>query len=448
MGRGADHRWELGSVVVYNSATHTSVVRTDSGRPLQDVPQMKSTSGSFDHLLTGTTVVISWDLGFPVIIGCIDMVGPHQTALPSPTLTGLSNIGSNDPTQPTEGSNNYKPPNAPNDMAGGDWAHMGTLGNHVAVLEGGISLLGCPTAHVQSIGPSGTLRTIARRLENITDFGQFKIENDQGRTSLILRAGSNQTTQTGADEQHWTIRLDLGATGDILDFKIQEPQGKLLFRLHAGSDGRVQIYGDGGVDISSGINGTADMRHDIAGAHTTNIASDCTHAVQGNKTTTVDGSTQATTAGDETHSIGGDHTHYASGNRSSGTAGDSVVVVGGKHKLKTGDDAARDIDGAIDDSASKDIKISAGTSLDLVSNAQTKLDGNSIIIGSSGSHPLPKFDTFLQDLVMFITDLTSAISNLIPSNPINLALSVAKMQIFSVKAGIMLPYISLKARND
>lgn len=330
--------YELADVLTYNSATHTAVLRTHSGRPLKDVPQVKGTVGGYDHLPTGTTVVVFYGLGFPAILGVIDLVGQAQSAIPAPTLTSVEGVGDADPTQATQGSNSYKPPGAPTDMTQGDWAQVGTLGNHVAVLEGGVSSMGSPAALIQALATSGTLRSVARRIQQFTDFGQLKIENDQGKTSLVLRAGSSQTTQTGLDEQHWTIRLDLGATGDILDFNITEPEGKLLFRLHAGADGRVQVYGDGGVDLSSGPRGTGQMHHDIVGNHTTDVTGDSKRTAGGNDIVTVDGSSTASVGGNAAYSINGDSTEFVGGDRDIGVSGDETHITGGTRVTKIGGD--------------------------------------------------------------------------------------------------------------
>jgi hypothetical protein len=338
LDRTGDPQFELADVVAYNSATHTAVIRTHSGRPLPDVPQLKATSGSYDHLSTGITVVVMWSLGFPVIMGCIDLPGVVQAAIPSPTLTGIDGIGDDNPVQPTDGTNNYKPPSAPTDMTQGDWAHVGRLGNHIAVLEGGIASFGSPTAAIQSLGPTGTLRTIARRLQQITDFGTLTVENDNGRSSLTLRAGANQTTQTGPDEQHWTVYLDLGAAGDMFDFRIADPEGRTLFRLHAGSDGRVQIYGDGGVDLSSGAGGTSTMRSDVAGDRAETVSGDHSSAVSGNSATTVDGTHSASVGGTSLRSVGGDSTEFVGGDHDAGVGGDQTLAVGGKRQAATGGD--------------------------------------------------------------------------------------------------------------
>jgi hypothetical protein len=369
LGRTGKGNWELGVVVAYNSATHTSIVRTHSGRPLQDVPQIKSTATGFDHIPTGTTVVVSYDLGIPAIVGCMDFPGPSQPSVQAPTLTGVEGVGDADPTQLTQGTNNFKPPNAPTDMGAGDWAQVGTLGNHVAVLEGGVTLMGSPSAHVQSIGPSGTLRTIARRIQQFSDFGQMRIENDQGRTSFVLRAGSNQSTQSGMDEQHWTIRLDLGATGDVLDFRILEPEGKLLFRLHAGSDGRVQIYGDGGVDLSSGDKGTSEMRHDVAGSRTATVGGDETHVVGGSMSTTIGSSAATTVSVDETRSVGRNSTEFVGGARDVGVSGDETQAIAGSRGVQVGGDDTVDVGGSSTSKAGSVYTVDGGIAVKLGANA-------------------------------------------------------------------------------
>lgn len=439
---------ELGVVVSYASGTHTATVRTHSGRPLQNVPRIKQGPGDFDHLPTGTTVVITWGLGFAAILGVIDDVGMPQTAIPSMSLTGVDGVGSADPTQTTRGTNTYAPPNAPVDMGPGDWSRVGKLGEHFALLEGGVALMGSPTAQVRSIGPSGTLQTVARQVQQFTDFGRVSIENREGKTSLVMRAGSNQSTETGMDEQHWTIRLDLGAAGDILDFRISDPEGKTLFRLHAGSDGRVQLYGDGGVDISSGNQGTAERRDDVAGSKATTIEGSETRAVTGNRTITVDGSASTTVAGDAMYSVGRNATDLAVGDRTFGTGGVETHVVGGKRDTTVGADDMLSTEGNWSVTCQRAGAIDAQGAIAITARQRAQLDGSSVVLGADGRHPLPKFDVFLADLQGFLSDLLSAINALTPSNPFALAIAVAKITVFAAKVGVKLPYTSAKVRND
>lgn len=224
---------------------------------------------------------------------------------------------------------------------------------------------------------------IARRMQQFTDFGELKIENDQGRTSLILRAGSNQTTETGLDEQHWTIRLDLGATGDILDFKITEPEGRLLFRLHAGSNGQIQIYGDGGVDLSSGNNGSGRMRHDVIGDHATAITGDMSRDVKGNVTTTVEGAVTSVIANDDIHTIGRNCTVFIGGDNDIGISGSATQAIAGARKTQIGKDDETTVDG--------NVKIAA--------KHTATIDGKKIKLGALAGEPVIKGHGF-QSAVM------------------------------------------------
>jgi hypothetical protein len=441
-------RWQYGVVVEYNSATHTSTVRTHAGQPLRDVPQMKPTGGGYDHLETGTNVVVSWDLGMPVIIGCMDFVGAQQAAITPPTLTGVEGYGDADPTQPTTGGNSYKPPLAPVDMSQGDWAQVGAHGNHVAVMGGGMSLFGSPTAQLRSFGMSGVIQHVARRMEALTDFGVWRVQNDQGRTSFVLRAGSTQATETGLDEQNWTIRLDLGATGDIFDFVIAEPKGRVLFRLHAGADGRVQLYGDGGVDVSSGASGTAETRNDVSGTRRAAVEGDDVTVVHGGKTRVVDGDKDTEIGGADIVVTGGDRVRSTGGNYAGSVGGDSVAVVTGASLLKIGETASLGVGDRAEANIGKGLNVTSGGDVGVRASGRIGIDGSKISLGPNGRHPLPLFDKYLRDHAEFMTHLVTAIGALVPSNPIALATQLALMQKFIVLTTQGFPYESLKVGND
>lgn len=441
-------RWQLGVVVEYNSSTHTSTVRTHAGQPLRDVPQMKPTGNGYDHLETGTNVVVSWDLGFPMIVGCIDFVGPTQAAITPPSLTGVEGYGDADPTQPTTGGNSYKPPLAPIDMSPGDWAQVGAHGNHVAVMGGGMTLLGSPTAQVRSFGMSGVLQHVARRMESITDFGVSRVQNEEGRTSFVLRAGSTQATETGMDEQNWTIRMDLGATGDILDFVIAEPKGRVLFRLHAGADGRVQLYGDGGVDVSSGAAGTGETRHDVAGNRHTDIGGDDQSSVHGVKITSIDGDRTTEIGGADVRTIGGDRVRITVGNAASSVGGDDTSVVTGARTAKVGASGALDVGGKASAAIGGGLDVNVTGDAKVKASGRATLDGSKVLLGPNGRHPLPLFDTYLRDQAEFLTHLVSAIGALTPSNPVALASQLTLMQKFIILVSQGFPYESTKVGND
>lgn len=447
LAESSSKQLELGVVVEYNPATHAAAIRTHSGRPLQGVPRIKAGPGDFDHLSVGTTVVITWGLGWPAILGVYDDVGATQAAIPAMSLTGVPGVGMDDPARPASAAAIYRPPSAPTDMGPGDWSRVGSMGQHVAVLEGGVVLAGSPTAQLRSIGTTGTVQTIARRVQQVTDFGTLLIENDQGRTSMILRAGASQSSETGLDEQHWTIRLDLGASGDMVDFRIVEPEGRVLFRLHAGADGRVQVHGDGGVDVSSGSRGLGETRARSAGPSRVEIGGDDEREVSGSSRTSVGGSLETTVGRAVTSAVGGDATSLVGGDRTDGVGGDLAVVVGGDLDGRVGGGRREQTTEAWEARAAS-IELIADGPATLRGGAQARVDGAAIVLGSSGRHPLPKFDLFLTDLAAFVGDLLAAIGNLTPSNPLGLGAAVGRMTAFAGKVATMASYVSRKARND
>lgn len=475
LARGGDTHWDLADVLAYNSSTHTSVLRTHKGAPLRDVPQIKTGLGEFEHLQTGTTVVVCYDLGFPAILGVISFTGPNQTAIDPPNITGVDGVGDDNPLLPTEGSNNYRPPSAPNDLTAGDWARVGSFGNHLAVLEGGVTSLGGPSALIRSLGLSGVLQVIAQKLSTVTDFGTWRVDNDQGRTSFILRAGASQTTQTGLGEEHWTIRLDLGATGDLFDFLLTDPAGKTLFRMHVGPDGRLEIYGDGGIDISSGNKGNAETRQDVQGARATNVGSNDQLSVSGARDVTIGKSVTENIATDRSVSVGnteakfvnsdrvvnvgGQHTDIVAGGASkdakSGKFARTTKLVNGGWKIDIGnpsDGANISAQAAFDlKTAMGDISLDSGANMNLKAKQMMALEA--ILVKLNGdTYALPKWDDFLRDFGQFLTLLLAGLQAGTVGSPVKQQLAVlmgtiAQLQQFAGKVNAGQVYKSTKAKN-
>lgn len=476
LDRGRNACWELAEVLSYNTGTHTAVVRTHRGRPLRDVPQLRTGPGAFENFDIGTTVVISWDLGFPVIIGCMSFLASGLGIVSPPVVTGISGLGDDNPVLSTQGSNSYKPPYAPTDLTQGDWARVGTMGNHVAVLEGGISSMGSPSAMVRSLGLAGVLQFIMRTSQTYSDFGEWHVENDQGRTSFILRAGANQTTQTGVDEQHWTIRIDLGASGDLFNFVITEPDGRVVFRLHVTSDGRVQLYGDGGVDISSGAGAGGIAEQEIAGGREVHVGNDDTLTVGGSRATRIDRTDETTVATDKTTVVGGAETRFVNGDVTSSVGGvQTDVVAGGTPADATPGRVARttklvnggwliDIGNPRDGAAVSalagyklrtslgDIDVESGGALSLKAQQIVDVDGLLIKLGGD-AHPLPKFDEFERELAQFLTTLLTAlqagtVGSSVSQTLVALPAALPQLQRFVQKVALGLPFQSVKVRNS
>lgn len=467
---------ELATVLAYHAGTHSADVRTlgVGGRPLYDVAQLKTAPGDFTLLETGNTVVISWELGFmPIITGVLDIVGRPLEALGKTSLTGTDNVGTEDPLQPVNGANNYRPANAPPDLMAGDWAHVGDRGQAVAVLKGGVAYLGSPTAQVRSLGLAGLLQFIGQRMQSLTDFGRWETTNDQGKTSFILRAGSDQATQSGFDEEHWTIRVDLGATGNLFNFEITTPEGQTLFRFHVGPDGRFELYGAGGHDISSGksAGGTHDHLGDqtttVAGSDSKTVDKDITHTAGGKIIESAGTDRSSTVGNDESHtvnrhktrSIGGKLTEVVAGGAAKdakeGQVAKETVVLNGDYSIDIGDpdkQASSSAKQALKvKTHSGDISVESGAAVSLKAKEALKLDSDDKV-KVNGDNAMPLWPTFRQDLYQFLTLLISGLQSGTVGTPVKqqlvvLTSTIAQLQQFTQKLASSSSYDSQKATN-
>lgn len=328
--RGSKTNWEIGEVLTYYPASHAMDVRTVTGKTLRSVPRLADDPSNFTALKPGTAVAISYDLPFPVVVGTLQLNAQQLISQDPVSITGVDGVGSADPLTRTSAPVNYSPTSAPTDLGPGDKAWIGTLGNIIALLEGGMTVTGSPNAQVRTHGVLGLLETIALIQRNVSSWGEWKIDNGQnGEVSFILRAGSHTHTQTGLDEENWTIRIDLGATGNLFKFEITTPTGQTLFKMFVGSDGRLELFGAGGVDISSGNSGTKEHRQDIGGSDTKTVESHKTTTVGGNRSVIVGGSSTEMVNTDKVIAAGNDYLLSAARNGVHTYGGSTTEIVNG-----------------------------------------------------------------------------------------------------------------------
>lgn len=354
--RGSNTNWEIGEVLAYYPASHAMDVRTVTGKTLRSVPRLADDPSNFTALKPGTAVAVSYDLPFPIVVGTLQLAATQLIQNDPINITGVDGVGASSAFTRTDAPVTFAPTSAPADLGPGDKAWIGTLGNIIALLEGGMTVTGSPNAQVRTHGVIGLLETIALLQRNVSSWGEWKIQNGQnGDVSFILRAGSHTHTQTGLDEENWTIRIDLGATGNVFNFEITTPTGQSLFKFHVGGDGRVQIFGQGGVDISSGLTGAKEQRQDIGGNETKTVGGSSTSTIEGNLSTTVGGASTEVVTTDKNIASGG--------NLSITAVGDSVLSFGGvSTELVTGGSPADASPGAV---AKKVVLLNGGMEVDI-----------------------------------------------------------------------------------
>lgn len=172
----------------------------------------------------------------------------------------------------------------PDGLLSGDWCRIGNMGQHLGVLEGGaVVMCAAPWAKITAAGGAGigndTVKIDARNLSITTGFGHLDFADVEGRQSLLLLGGLDQTTETGGDKRNFTV---MGGFGEPLSatpvrgvptgfgyLKFQNKTGDTLFQNVIGYDGSVNNEAAGPVEFYH----RSSFSHTIQAGETKNIIS-------------------------------------------------------------------------------------------------------------------------------------------------------------------------------
>jgi hypothetical protein len=344
-GQDPDALAELATIVDVFADTYTYNVKTESGRRHEGLRRMRMHPADMGLLSNGTTVCVRYDLPTPYIFGVLDMpaangssFGPGASA--GIGITGTTGFGgqglSAAPGGGVVGGANARATNEPTDLIPGDLAFAHPSGSRVGALEGGLAVLvGSFMAQIRAYGLGDLVEIISRNFRHVTDFGVFEVKNREGKVGLSFRGGTDQLTESGKDEEKWTVRFDLGAEADLLDFRLTTPTGENLFHVHIDGDGRCNVYAADGFVTRRGSSSTERAVEETAGSVATRIGGDEEHSVEGARATA--------TGRDARHAVGGTWD-------TSATA-DALLTAGRDLTLGAGRRAVLDAQG---DSASSD----------------------------------------------------------------------------------------------
>ena len=313
--------WELGTIIDYTPAAQTYMVCTGSNPRLPDVPRLVNDPGEISILPRDTVVVIHYELGFPVIDKVLKQAPAYTDELRPTSISEIRGIGGEDPLYaPQSDDTSFRSPNDPKDVLPEDWIRRSKDGNLIGVLAGGVNVMSSsPMAQIRTHSLEDLVEIISSKFRHITDMGDLTINNDGGKTSLTWYAGSDQSLENGADTEKWTIRLEIGAIGDLFSLRITTPDGNDLAKIHMSADGRLSLVGAAGLDITSGDNG--DFNEDVGASKVTSIEGDYDVTVSGDVTETIDQARSTTVAkaddllvgSNRTETIGGDHNTVVQG---------------------------------------------------------------------------------------------------------------------------------------
>ncbi len=331
-------RGERATVISYQSDRYTATVRTDRGRTLTGVARMRSSPGEIVPLEAGSEVLLNFDYGQPIILGVLATPSSGVDAGRKFSVTDTEGFGGQglNKTSLSDGAD-YRNAQEPDDLAPGDWVQMGPDGNAMGVLTGGVNVIRSNAlSQIRTHFINDLVEIISRNFRHISDMGEFTVQNNDGRINMRFRGASDQRTEAGPDEEKWTIKFDLGAEGDLLNFELCTPQGQTLFRLHVDSDGACEIFGINGVAIHSGAQQSGVSTETVTGSKEINIEGNTTSSVGGDKTESVNGSVRTNVLNDHQVLAGNDVQTQAL--RDMGISAGRNMYVGVQGNI-TGDDA-------------------------------------------------------------------------------------------------------------
>lgn len=320
------HHDERGTILAVDANRHIYHVATNTGRELR-VGRLKSHPNDMSLLPARTPVLVCWVAGLPYIAGVLPAEVEENNDVVPQSVTDVDGHGGNDPVLSQSYGVSARAPDEPRDLLPGDAALLSPDGASLAALQGRIAQVkGGPLAKLQAFGEDDLVTITAGLFRLVTWMGESRVENNDGKTSYIWRGGTDQLTQTGPDESRWTIRLDVGHTGDVVKFEVCDRTGRSLFRFHVNAEGACELFAAGGMNQYGGS--AEGQEHP--------------QRFQGTRTTEISGRDEVRVAGAVSHVYESSRTYEVGGDADETVVGNFGMQVGGNREATvTGNDVAR-----------------------------------------------------------------------------------------------------------
>ena len=323
LGQQRPARWFRGVVGLYDPNTASYSIVGDLSGLIKSAQRVLRDPGDTSIIPEGTSVILHDAVGMWLIDGVIKEAEITPSTLPPPTISEVRGVGGEDSVIGLDGNApQMRSRDTPVDVLAGDWVRHSPDGNMMGVLAGGTNVMqSSPFAAVRTHALDEMVEIFAHKYRHLSAMGNLEIKSVEGKTSLVWRAGSDQSDENGPDRENWTIRLDIGATGDLFDFAITQPDGNILSRLHMSASGRVELMGVEGVNIISGgdaktINNDVVLANKVVAYDqnlTESVAKDHTATVVGTRTAQVSGNENRVVGTDNNDTVGRDWNHTVNG---------------------------------------------------------------------------------------------------------------------------------------
>jgi hypothetical protein len=300
------------------------------------MPRLRSHPGDMVMLDNGTFVVVTFALGAPYIMGVLPPES-LSTYDENPTaITDADGYGGSDPVLNQSTGFSSRGTNEPQDLSPGDQAVASRDGASVAVLQGKVAQLrGSPLAQVQTFGDNDHVQVVGGTMRTITWMGESQVENNEGKTSFIWRGGTDQLTQTGQDEERYTLKLDAGYTGNMLNFEVCNRDGQTMFKFHVNPQGQLELFAAGGLNQYYGSSVSQVHPVNINGSVEERITGDVTRTIEGDVVETHNGSRTERVSSNHAQTVGQDSLLTVNRNRRSSVGANDYEVVAGKKTITT-----------------------------------------------------------------------------------------------------------------
>lgn len=206
-----------GVVLFVDADKYRCSVKTVNGKILQDVIWLMPTGGSSEtgmHITPNVRdmVLISTSLGYPVILGCLPIIGlPNQEII---SITGAA--GASPKTTSTLQGSAVANPGKPSDLIPGDFVYSTKGGGLISVMASGISILRASSlAQIIFSKYEGLGRLVARNYQRFSDSSSFVSSSMVGRLYTWFGMDWNISNNRNGTERYQEVYGDVAA-GEVL----------------------------------------------------------------------------------------------------------------------------------------------------------------------------------------------------------------------------------------
>jgi hypothetical protein len=232
---------ERGVIMAVDAQRQIYRVRLNSGRTLM-MARIRNHLGDVNVLPVGAFVAVTFGLGLPYIMGVLPPESANTQEENPITVTDAEGYGGNDPLLARNMGASSRGRDEPRDMVPGDFVGLSPDGASVAALHGKVAQIrGSALAKVQAFGDRDLVQIVAGTIRTLSWMGESRIENNDGKTSFIWRGGCDQLSQTGPDEERYTIKLDVGDTGNMINLEVCNRENQAVFRFHVDPQGQCEL---------------------------------------------------------------------------------------------------------------------------------------------------------------------------------------------------------------